>query len=195
MNESFVDETGRTISLKDPWTAALLAWLLPGLGHWYQGRREKAVLFLTCILGTFLYGCYLGGNSELGYARVVYYSFRPGDTRLYYLCQVGVGFPALPAIVQAMRVRQGKPALWNNFMAPPRLGSDDRDPPTLDRLNYELHSYFDLGSLYTAVAGLLNILVIFDAWGGPVFPEPKRPPEPEGRDNAQAKGEDQASPA
>ena len=76
-------------------------------------------------------------------------------------------------------------------MAPPRLGSDDRDPPTLDRLNYELHSYFDLGSLFTAVAGLLNILVIFDAWGGPVFPEPKRPAGPGSRNAPPGNADDE----
>ncbi|MBC7352266.1 MAG: hypothetical protein H5U08_07895 [Thermogutta sp.] len=167
----FVDEEGRWVTLKDPWIAAFLAWLLPGLGHWYQGRQAKAILFFVCIMGLFIYGCYLGGNRELGYARVVYASFRPGDMRLYYLCQIGVGLPAMPALIQAARVRQNKPPLWNNFMAPPRLGTDDDNPPTLSRLCYELHAYFDLGSLYTAIAGLLNILVIFDAFGGPLFPE------------------------
>lgn len=167
----FYDETGQWIELKDPWMAALLAWLLPGLGHWYQGRRNKAILFFACIMGLFIYGCYLGSSRDLGVARVVYASFRPGDMRLYYLCQIGVGLPAMPALIQAARIKEGKPALWNNFMAPPRLGTDDGNPPTLSRLCYELHSYFDLGSLYTAIAGLLNILTIFDAFGGPIFSE------------------------
>jgi len=167
----FTDEYGNWVALKDPWTAAFLAWLLPGLGHWYQGRWAKAILFFVCITGLFVYGCYLGSRHDLGYARVVYASFRPGDMRLYYLCQVGVGLPALPALVQSARVRQGKAPLWNYFMAPPRLGTDDGDPPTLSRLCYELHSYFDLGSLYTAIAGLLNLLVVFDAFSGPIFPE------------------------
>ena len=43
------------IDLKDPALAALLAWLIPGLGHWYQGRRAKAVLFFVCIMGLFAY--------------------------------------------------------------------------------------------------------------------------------------------
>ena len=44
------------IDLKDPRLAAFLAWLVPGLGHFYQGRTAKGVLFFVCILGTFLYG-------------------------------------------------------------------------------------------------------------------------------------------
>jgi len=170
----FIDENGNWVVLKDPWTAAFLAWLIPGLGHWYQGRREKAILFFVCVMGLFIYGCYLGSRRDLGYARVVYVSFRQGDMRLYYLCQLGVGVPAMPALVQSARIRQGKAPLWNHFMAPPRLGTDDGDPPTLSRLCYELHSYFDLGSLYTAIAGLLNLLVVFDAFSGPIFPEPPK---------------------
>jgi hypothetical protein len=32
---------------------------------------------------------------------------------------------------------------------------------------------FDLGTVFTMIAGLLNVLVIFDAWGGPLVPEQK----------------------
>ena len=91
--------------------AALLAWLIPGLGHWYQGRRAKAVLYFVCIMGLFSYGLYLGGSSEtciqsqgtIGYGRAVYFSWRQGDRRWPYLCQIGMGLPALPALIQANR--------------------------------------------------------------------------------------------
>ena len=66
--------------------AAFLAWLVPGLGHFYQGRTAKGVLFLVCILGTFLYGLYLGDG------HVVYASTTPNIlTRWQYLFQLGVG--------------------------------------------------------------------------------------------------------
>ena len=51
------------IDLKDPALAALLAWLVPGLGHWYQGRRAKAVLYFICIMGLFAYGVYLSSSN------------------------------------------------------------------------------------------------------------------------------------
>ena len=35
------------IDLKEPWLAALLAWLVPGLGHIYQGRTGKGILFFV----------------------------------------------------------------------------------------------------------------------------------------------------
>ena len=51
------DESVVEIDLKDPRLAAFLAWLVPGLGHIYQGRTGKGVLFFVCIVGTFFYGC------------------------------------------------------------------------------------------------------------------------------------------
>src|SRR3954471_17774396 len=51
-----------SIDLRDPWLAAFLAWLVPGLGHMYQRRWGKGGLFMTCILATFFYGLWLGGG-------------------------------------------------------------------------------------------------------------------------------------
>jgi len=49
-------------------------------------------------------------------------------------------------------------------------------PPTsieLDDLQNRLHHYFELGTVFTMIAGLLNILAIYDAWGGPVIIVPR----------------------
>ena len=124
--EQAVEET---IDLKDPGLAAFLAWLVPGLGHWYQGRRAKAALYFICIMGLFAYGLYLSSSNEkclegdgtIGYGRAVYFSWRAGDLRLAYLCQVGVGLPALPALVQANRMSNHRKVWWGGFMAPPLL--------------------------------------------------------------------------
>jgi Family of unknown function (DUF6677) len=163
------------VPLKDPALAAFLAWLIPGLGHWYQGRRAKAVLFFICIMGTFVYGLYLGSSNETGWGRVVYFSWKPQDKRLYYLCQVGVGLPAMPALVQAIRVRNGN-APFGRFMAPPALAGaggpafaiGEPSRLTLSELIRRLGRYFELGTIFTSIAGLLNIVVIFDAYAGPV---------------------------
>lgn len=156
------------IDLKDPLLAAFLAWLLPGLGHWYQGRRHKAVLFFVCILGTFGYGLYLGEG------RVVYASWRPPDRRLPYLCQVWAGLPALPALVQAKRAKPFK-IFGQEYMAPPQVNavnSPERREDELDRIQKRLHRYWELGTVYTMIAGLLNVLAIYDAWGGPAYSAP-----------------------
>ena len=164
-------EPVRTIPLRDPVFAAILAWLVPGAGHFYQGRKTKGLLFFVCILSTFGYGLWLGGG------RVVYAQWGPTaeDKRMPYFCQLGAGVAALPALYQAVRFRneglvdaveqraiQREPRFWDWFMAPPR-------GPELDELNYAYNRRFELGTVYTMIAGLLNLLVIFDAGGGPAL--------------------------
>lgn len=176
------------VDLRNPVVAGVLGWLIPGAGHLYQRRFAKGLLFMICILGTYFFGLTLGGG------HVVYASTTKEDFRWHYFCQVGVGVPALPAVAQTMRVRQGKEPFLGGLMAPPRnvLGPDElnsashieQDELTQWHLTY--HSYFELGTLYTMVAGLLNILAVYDAVGGPVLivadeEDPKRkkePPEP-----------------
>jgi hypothetical protein len=182
--------------------AALLAWLVPGLGHIYQGRTAKGVLFFVCLVSTFVYGCYLGGSSKVGWGRVVYVAWRDDDTRLAYLCQVGIGLPALPAIVQASRAKKGKDPWWNGLMAPPRpeaFGNGDdaamralAHQPTLDEINFHLRGYFELGTAYTMIAGLLNILAVYDAWGGPVSEPAKKEDEDEKEADSGAEDKDAA---
>lgn len=188
MTESPEPSAERPIDLKDPNLAAFLAWLVPGLGHWYQGRRAKAALYFVCIMGLFAYGVYLSSSNQkclesdgtIGCGRAVYFSWRTGDRRLPYLCQIGVGLPALPALVQANRMSNGQKVWLGGFMAPPRLstGSDvnqkdlNRDQPTPHDLHFQLNRYFELAGFFTMVAGLLNVLVIYDAWAGPVAAQP-----------------------
>jgi hypothetical protein len=62
--------------------------------------------------------------------------------------------------------------------------------PTLDALNFNLRGYFELGTAYTMIAGLLNILAVYDAWGGPVFPEPAKK---EDEEEEKEREEEQAS--
>lgn len=149
------------IDLKDPVKAAILAWLVPGLGHLYQGRRAKGLLFMVCILGTFFYGMVLSEG------RAVYAAWTDWDQRYAYICQVGVGAPALPALVQTYLVRSGREPLAGGIMAPPAT------PGELNDLHRRLNRYFELGTVFTMIAGLLNILVIYDAWGGPVQMTPQ----------------------
>jgi hypothetical protein len=47
------------------------------------------------------------------------------------------------------------------------------------RWQYQLGFYYDLGTVFTMIAGLLNVLAIWDAWGGPATPAPKSEDEPD----------------
>ena len=178
---------GVEVDMKNRAVAAFLAYLLPGAGHYYQGRKTKAILFATCILGLFLAGFIIGrGRVVYAYPNTfkVTNLFRmlskkgreeiakdsSQDFRIHAYAQAFVGIPAFPMILQS---RIGprpidQQFLWG-FMAPPPKGSPgEGDPDWLSKWNNEDSAGFDLGSLYTAVAGLLNLLVIFDAFAGPM---------------------------
>jgi hypothetical protein len=160
------------IELKQPWLAALLAWLVPGLGHLYQGRVGKGVLFFVCVFGTFLFGFLIGDKK-------VVYASSPGDEpwRWQYYCQLGVGLPALPALVQRGRADMPPHPILGTLMQPPSRqpqeitdasGNVAFQPNELAAWTVQMHPRYELGTVYTVIAGLLNILVICDAYAGPL---------------------------
>lgn len=263
------------VPFKNPWIAGLLAFLLPGAGHWYQGRRFKATIFSVCILTIFTWGLLLG-NLQPVYSQVA--AAAPGQmvqlergrpTSRYtfgYYAQVLVGAPALPALIQQERfradegqVRRLDAAVDSDFvgilhsltdaensaaavrgriqLSPVNPAGGDiiegsfqgqfedgqtvelqleptefvmgrkvfgsprrhlecpvveggvrigrlegsisrsfvdwfqapRDNLELDRLHGDLSRQFDLASVFTWVAGLLNLLAIWDAIDGPAY--------------------------
>jgi hypothetical protein len=157
------------VELRDPGWAALLAWLWPGAGHLYQRRYAKGVLFMICILTLYFFGLALGDG------HVVYASWTKEDRRWHYFCQLGVGLPALPAVGQAYRVnKKHKPPLCGGLMAPPRQPQFNDGHDELAQWHNALGSKFELGTLYTMIAGLLNVLAIYDAFGGPFIMTPEK---------------------
>jgi len=164
------DERTVSVNLKNPFIAGFLSWLVPGLGHYYQGRYPKAFIFFLCVIPMFVVGCALGSSAEVGIARNVYWSWRwsAGDMRLWWLAQAPLSFAAVPSGIQAWHVNSQQPAPLRKFMAPPRLWTGDKTgvAPVLDEIRQKL-PLFELGTYLTAFAGLMNLLVIFDAVGGP----------------------------
>jgi hypothetical protein len=187
------DEETIEVDLRDPRLAAFLAWLIPGAGHFYQGRTAKAILFLICILGTWLFGMYIGRG------RVVYFHVQMpvSETRWAFFCQVGVGLPTMPALIQGLHARRNPRAkpLWNGFMAPPKPPEFQGDPGELHVWQQDMHRYFELGTVFTMVAGLLNVLAIYDAFAGPLLipavKDPKKAPVP--NSDASRNAEEKAS--
>lgn len=159
---SIVYADGEPLDLRNKELAAFLAWLMPGAGHFYQRRYLKSAIFFIAIMSTFVLGMLVGGG------RCVYASWNKVENRWQYVLQAGIGLPAMPAAYQAYRVRSGLPVVMNGYMAPPTSLAD------LSEWNAQSSSGFDMGTLYTMIAGLLNVLVIFDAWGGPL-PPPAKP--------------------
>jgi len=149
------------VPLRNPRIAALLAWLVPGLGHIYQGRVGKGILYAVCILSLYFTGLVLG-EGKIVYWRWVNPLGNPERFCLYYLGQFFVGLPALPALIQGTLKYYGKdPILWG-LLAEPSQNAINALHPKLGKL-------VEIGSMYTAVAGLLNILAIYDAYEGPAY--------------------------
>ncbi|MDR2762232.1 MAG: hypothetical protein LBB88_06475 [Planctomycetaceae bacterium] len=169
-------EQVRGIDLQNPVIAGFLTWLLPGLGHFYQGRRAKALLFFLCIMPMFAMGCFFGSSldvgesGEVGIARNVYFSWRQQDKRLFFIPQACIGIAAIPALIQSLWTNSGDPPPFGKFMAPPQIDSTDKTgvPPTLTDIAKKLHFLFELGTYITVIAGLMNLLAIFDAIDGPL---------------------------
>jgi hypothetical protein len=149
------------IPLRNPRTAAFLAWLIPGAGHFYQGRTGKAILYATCILTLYFLG-FAMGEGKIVYWRWVNPLNNPEKFCLYYLGQFFVGLFSLPALIQGTLQYFQIPTILGGFMAVP-------DQNVLNGLHPRLGKLVEIGSMYTAVAGLLNILAIYDAYEGPAY--------------------------
>jgi hypothetical protein len=165
--------------VKLDYVAGLLSYLIPGLGQLTQGRVRKGLLFLVCLYALFFYGMYLGkgqnvylpdnhkGDAPLGrLASDVY-------TRFQFVGQFPIGMAAWPAIYQyaVYDEKDDKPPLQGWMRA-----------PSIERINDLQRSEdktWDLGWVYTVIAGVLNVLVIYDALAGPAFRE-VRATEPQG---------------
>ncbi|HEV3082834.1 MAG TPA: DUF6677 family protein [Gemmataceae bacterium] len=159
-----------------PW-AGFLSLLVPGLGQIYQGRLGKGVLFLVCLYGLFFYGMALGSWKNVFLPDT---ASRGGSSnpwglpvpaanlynRLQYAGQFWIGLAAWPALWQYINYDEHQDA-------GPIFGTFERTPgeDELNRLQREGDKTWDLGWVYTVIAGVLNILVIYDAFAGPAFLE------------------------
>ena len=152
--------------------AAFLSYLVPGLGQIYQKRYGKGVLFMVSLLGMFMLGQAMGewqnvyvpregGPGQRGRGNLV----SSLVLRWHYAGQFWIGVAAWPA-------------LWHYFGMPVPAEEANRFVHKYQRApeETELNKFLvdsdktpDLGWVYTVVAGMLNILVMYDAYAGPIF--------------------------
>ena len=197
-----------TIELRNPVAAGALAWLLPGAGHLYQRRYFKAAIYGLSVWLLLSCGIWMGSfrapapgsedKTALYFARNVYCSWRPGDRRLAFIPQACVGVMALPAIMQARARRDADGSFWSSAFAPPRLPSDAAsrpNQPTANDIAARLHSWLDVGVIYTVTAGLLNLLAIFDAIAGPTVVREEEESEKKKKSKKDKKSGDDAAAA
>lgn len=149
------------VDLKNPIVAAILGFLVPGGGHFYQGRTFKAVIYFICILTLFSWGM------QMGHWQLIYrlepskaFDFDPaqfemfdddrfddmrrqleqvgpsrtrGKTHWGYFAQVPVGLFAIPAFIQEERYYSP----GNLPMSPESGGFDQAISGTLEYVNEE----------------------------------------------------------
>jgi hypothetical protein len=162
----------------DP-VAALLSYLIPGLGQVYQGRVGKGLLFFFGLYGLFFYGMAMGQWKNVWLPRaadlpeVEVFGQRLGGVpkalayRPQFLGQFWIGTAAWPAVVQYAYFDKDR-------NAGPVFGAFERAPSEeeLNDLQRDGDKRWDLGWVYTVIAGVLNLLVIYDAFAGPMFRDP-----------------------
>ncbi|MFM1801303.1 MAG: hypothetical protein RJA81_655, partial [Planctomycetota bacterium] len=90
-----------SVDLRNPALAAFLGWLIPGLGHMYQGRKFKGLLFAFCIIGMYLVGLWIGRGM------VVYWTWvnpikDSENFRLSFVFQSFIGGFTLPGMIQGL---------------------------------------------------------------------------------------------
>jgi hypothetical protein len=158
--------------------AAVLSYLVPGLGQVYQGRVGKGLLFMACLLSLFFTGQAMGSwknvyipVSESGFAQppeqIRSQRFNKLWSNLYqrwhYLGQFWIGAAAWPALWQYFDMpvpsAETQP-FWHDFQRCP-------SETELNELLVNSDKTPDLGWIYTVIAGVLNVLVIYDAFAGP----------------------------
>lgn len=113
--------------------AGVLTWLLPGAGHFFIGERSRGLIIMITIALTFWGGVAIGGISN---------TVSPGERTLWFVGQICAGGHALAA--------------WGigNVVDPSPV---KKDPKFVAYGRAE-----EVAVVYTAICGMLNVLVIFD---------------------------------
>lgn len=115
-------------SARRRWVAVVLAWLFPGLGHFYLGRKRNALVYAAVVTVTFVLGLSFQGRL---------YSIESGQplSILATFAVAGTGLLNLAA----------------------RVLCDNPGGAVLS-VTYEY------GCAYLLTAGLMNLLLMLDAW-------------------------------
>jgi len=116
-------------------SAGILAWLVPGAGYLFLGERTRGVIVLAVIAATFWAGIAIGGIKN---------TVNPGERTLWFLGQVCAGSHALAALGLSRLVEDPE----SSGLPPSAVIAYGRAE--------------EVSIIYTAIAGMLNLLVIFD---------------------------------
>ncbi len=125
--------------------AGILAWILPGAGHWFLGHRGFAAIFFAAITFPYLTGLAYGGIKN---------SINPQVNKWLFLAEMGVGGYTTVGYFVSSAISVPREQITRYIAFFPES---------------------DVAMIYLATAGLLNVLAILDAMtraqtgGLPVF--------------------------
>jgi hypothetical protein len=146
--------------------AAVLAWIWPGLGHLIVYReRRRAGLIMFGVLFLFFSGLLVGGFDCVDHK----------NDRLWFLAQSLCGPIAIAADLANQSLVQNVVPLDYSKDAELRRAASDRDPKLLRLLRrVSIGRVNEMGTLFIALAGLMNLVVILDAFYYQPKPQPER---------------------
>lgn len=119
--------------------AALATWLVPGAGHLLIGDRTRGVTFLVVITLTFWTGVAIGGVKN---------TVSPVDRTLWFAGQICAGGHTLATLA------------WAGAIELPLDQPGPEGPFPVSIIGYGRTE--EVSVVYTAIAGMLNILIILD---------------------------------
>ena len=119
-------------------TAAVAAWLLPGMGHYLIGERRRGSILAATVGTIWLAGLLIGGISVVDWR----------DHPAWFLGQMLMA-PSVAANFAHQYLRDQNPNPVPNQRIAPRY------EPSFGQV-------YEQGMLYTLLAGLMNLLAIMD---------------------------------
>lgn len=161
--------------------ALVLAWLLPGAGHFFLGQVRRGVLIGVGVLGLFFSGLFVGGIDVVDSGLVVSNTFRkvtgqtanrqvtPDGDAIWFVGQAFTGpvafvvdvvhqhrfkviDPAEPRVLRSARPDEGRDPVTGMAV----IGGKPPVTKSLARVN-------EIGTLFCTLAGLLNLIAMIDA--------------------------------
>lgn len=128
--------------------AGILAWLLPGAGHFYLGHRGLSVVFFIAISFAYFTGLAFGGIKS---------SINPYSNKWLFLSEMGIGGYTSVLFLINQRVGEIRPS----ELADPQRVREIAPAKLVREVSFFPES--DVSQIYLATAGLLNVLAILDA--------------------------------
>jgi TM2 domain-containing membrane protein YozV len=129
--------------------SCVLAWLLPGAGHFYLGKRRRGAVFFLVVLATFLLGVFSDGRSYLA---------DPQQPLTYLATLANLATGPLEIL--------SRQATYHRLVY--SLPADENSPEAQvllkamrDKVKVVTDEY---GTTYLLTAGLMNMLLILDAF-------------------------------